>query len=216
MAKQKFIDASGVKVIYTQVAKDINVVDKKVDAMESRVDTLEKGIYDDTAIRKLITANTTAIATLNGAGDGSVEKKVATAIAGVVANAPEDFDTLKEVADWIANDKSGAAKMQADISTLTTDVGGLKTKIGDASVADQLKPYAKTTEVTTALEPYAKTATVQDAINKAHEHANKAVLDGIDAAKITAWDGAVAAIPEAMTEAEITQAITEAKAALAG
>lgn len=112
MAKQKFIDASGVKVIYTQVAKDIDVVDKKV------------------------AANKTAIDTLNGTGDGSVDKKVAAAIAGVVADAPEKFDTLKEVADWIANDTSDAAKMQADIGTLTTDVSGLKTKVGNTSVAD--------------------------------------------------------------------------------
>lgn len=179
MAKQKFIDASGVKVIYTQVAKDIDVVDKKV------------------------AANKTAIDTLNGTGDGSVDKKVATAIAGVVANAPEKFDTLKEVADWIANDKTGAAKMQADIGTLTTDISGLKAKVGETSVADQLKPYAKT-------------ATVQGAIDKAHGHTNKGVLDKIDAAKVAAWDGAVADMPEAMSEAEITQAITAAKAALAG
>lgn len=214
MAKQKFIDAAGVKVIYTQVAKDIDVVDKKVDAMDGRVDALEKGTYDDSELRGLINTNKTAINTLNGTGDGSVDKKVAAAIAKVVADAPEDFDTLKEVADWIANDTTGAAKMQADIGTLTTDVSGLKTKVGDTSVADQLKPYAKTTEVTTALEPYAKTTAVQDAIDKAHKHANKAVLDGIDAVKVAAWDGAVADMPEAMSEAEITQAITEAKAAL--
>lgn len=214
MAKQKFIDAAGVKVIYTQVAKDIDVVDKKVNAMDGRVDALEKGTYDDSELRGLINTNKTAIETLNGTGDGSVDKKVATAIAKVVADAPEDFDTLKEVADWIANDTTGAAKMQADIGTLTTDVSGLKAKVGDASVADQLKPYAKTAEVTAALEPYAKTATVQDAIDKAHAHGNKAVLDGIDADKVAAWDGAAADMPEAMSEAEITQAITEAKTAL--
>lgn len=214
MAKQKFIDAAGVKVIYTQVAKDIDVVDKKVDAMDGRVDALEKGTYDDSELRGLINTNKTAINTLNGTGDGSVDKKVAAAIAKVVADAPEDFDTLKEVADWIANDTTGAAKMQADIGTLTTDVSGLKAKVGDASVADQLKPYAKTAEVTAALEPYAKTADIKGAIGKAHEHANKAVLDGIDADKVAAWDGAVADMPEAMSEAEITQAITEAKTAL--
>ena len=57
---------------------------------------------------------------------------------------------------------------------------------------------------------------MQSAIDKAHEHTNKDVLDKIDAAKVAAWDGAVADMPEAMSEAEITQAITAAKAALAG
>ena len=37
--------------------------------------------------------------------------------------------------------------MQADIGALTTDVSGLKTKVGDTSVAEQLKPYAKTATV---------------------------------------------------------------------
>lgn len=46
----------------------------------------------------------------------------AAAVAQVVADAPADFDTLKEVADWIQNDTTGAAALQ-------TDVAGLKTKV---------------------------------------------------------------------------------------
>lgn len=52
--------------------------------------------------------------------DGSVKKTVADAIARVVAGAPEDFDTLKEIADYIASDKTGAAEMSAAISKLQT------------------------------------------------------------------------------------------------
>nr|DAO96247.1 MAG TPA: hypothetical protein [Bacteriophage sp.] len=52
--------------------------------------------------------------------DGSVKKTVANAIARVVANAPEDLDTLKEIADYIASDKTGAAQMAAAISQLQT------------------------------------------------------------------------------------------------
>lgn len=65
-----------------------------------------------------------AIDTLNSTStvEGSVDKKVADAIAIVVADAPESFDTLKEVADWIANDTTGAAAMQTDIATLKTKV----------------------------------------------------------------------------------------------
>ena len=50
--------------------------------------------------------------------DGSVMKTVADAIARVVANAPEDLDTLKEIADYIASDKTGAAEVAAAISAL--------------------------------------------------------------------------------------------------
>jgi hypothetical protein len=52
--------------------------------------------------------------------DGSVRKTVAEAIARVVAGAPEDLDTLKEIADYIASDKTGAAQMAAAISQLQT------------------------------------------------------------------------------------------------
>lgn len=52
--------------------------------------------------------------------DGSVMKTVADAIARVVAGAPEDLDTLKEIADYIASDKTGAAEMAAAISQLQT------------------------------------------------------------------------------------------------
>lgn len=55
---------------------------------------------------------------IEGDGEGSIKKAAADAVAKVVASAPADFDTLKEVADWIANDTTGAAKMQADIAVL--------------------------------------------------------------------------------------------------
>ena len=41
--------------------------------------------------------------------EDTVDEKIATEIAKVVADAPEDFDTLKEVADYIASDKTRAA-----------------------------------------------------------------------------------------------------------
>lgn len=86
-----------------------------------------------------VAANEGAIEKLNGEGDGSVKKQVADAIAGVVNSAPEDFDTLKEVADWIASDTTGAAKMQADIARLDgvdTVEGSVKKQIKDAVAAE--------------------------------------------------------------------------------
>ena len=61
-----------------------------------------------------------AINTLNGdsATAGSVDKKVADAVAGIIDGAPQTMDTLKEVSDWIENDQTGAAAMIADIAAL--------------------------------------------------------------------------------------------------
>lgn len=77
--------------------------------------------------------------------DGSVRKTVADAIARVVAGAPEDLDTLKEIADYIASDKSGAAEVAAAISSLKTLTAGHTKSIEDLGVSKADK---------TAVEPY--------------------------------------------------------------
>lgn len=55
---------------------------------------------------------------------------VAEEVAKIVAGADTDFDTLKEIADWINNDASGAAKMQIDIGTLKTQLENLADEVG--------------------------------------------------------------------------------------
>ena len=59
-----------------------------------------------------------AIAKLNGDDnvDGSVKKQVKDAINAVVDGAPEAFDTLKEIADWIGSDESGAADIISGVA----------------------------------------------------------------------------------------------------
>lgn len=63
------------------------------------------------------------------AAGGNLEETqalIANEITKVVAGADANFDTLKEVADWIKNDKTGAAKMQTDIRTLKTDLQNIE------------------------------------------------------------------------------------------
>ena len=96
-----------------------------------------------------------AIEVLNGEGDGSVKKiaedAAAEAVAAVVAGAESDFDTLKEVADWIAADKEGSAALQTTVSghtesinTINGDLDALETKVdGDiANLTQHLTDYA--------------------------------------------------------------------------
>lgn len=92
-----------------------NYADGLESAMGERVTTLE-GEMDDVEGR--LDSVEGQITTLNGDGEGSVNKKVADAIAEVVASAPEDLDTLKEIADFIANDQEGAASLTNRISAL--------------------------------------------------------------------------------------------------
>ena len=61
---------------------------------------------------------------------GIAADAAATAVAGVIDDAPESFDTLKEVAAWIANNDHAS-----DVATLMTDVENLKKIDHDAYVA---------------------------------------------------------------------------------
>ena len=65
-----------------------------------------------------------AINILNGEATvaGSVKKQVADAIAGVVASAPANLDTLKEIADYIAGEGGEAASLVNRISAVETAI----------------------------------------------------------------------------------------------
>ncbi len=97
------------------------------DYVDSEIEKVKSGIekYDDTDVKNRISANEKSIEALSGNGEGSVKETVANAIAEVVNGAPEDFDTLKEVADWIKNDTTGAAKMESDIANLNEKVNNI-------------------------------------------------------------------------------------------
>jgi thiamine pyrophosphokinase len=66
------------------------------------------------------------------------EQLAADAVAAVVAGAESDFDTLKEVADWIASDKEGSAALQTTVSghtesinTINGDIDALEAKVDE-------------------------------------------------------------------------------------
>ena len=56
-------------------------------------------------------------------------KLVADAIAAVVAGAESEFDTLKEVADWINSDTTGAAALQIAVDDHTKSIDALEVSV---------------------------------------------------------------------------------------
>ena len=64
---------------------------------------------------------------------------ISTAIATVVDSAPEAFDTLKEIADWIEDDQSGAAAMAAAIKGKVDKVSGKGLSANDYTDAEKSK-----------------------------------------------------------------------------
>lgn len=206
---KKFLDQAGVSTLWTRVAEEVAKVEAKatknaedilahagdINTMKGQIAALEAGTYDDTEVRGLISSNADAIAdnadaiaVLNGdaATAGSVahtaEAVAAAKVAEVVANADADFDTLKEIADWILNDTTGAADMANKITALQTLVGdeAVATQIANAIAAENLDQYALASELNALVDRVA-------ALENAGYQNAEAVAAAIDA-KIAALD----------------------------
>lgn len=106
-----------------------------------------------------------------------VSSTVTTEIAKVVADAPEDLNTLKEMSDWIAGHENDASAMNSAISDNKTAIASLQT-----DKADKSEIPTTVTELTDSSD-YAKTTDL-------HSHTNKTVLDGITSTKVSNWDSA--------------------------
>ena len=59
------------------------------------------------------------------------DNKIISKVAEIVAGAPEDFDTLKEMSDWIASHENSAAEMNSEIQTLQT---GMVSKVNTTDI----------------------------------------------------------------------------------
>lgn len=135
----KTINETTIPGLNTEIAKKANAADVYTKSeigtiaegktlVEMIADAKSEATYDDTAIKALIKGNTDKIAILNGDvnTEGSViaiaNAQAKAEVAAIVGAAPETFDTLEEIANWIANDESGAAAMVASIAANKTAI----------------------------------------------------------------------------------------------
>ena len=165
----KSINETTIPAINTEIGKKANAEDvytkNQTDAIigtptsgktiiQMISDAQAAATYDDTAVKASIKANTDAITVLNGEANqnGSVAHTVATELAKILNdNDDTDIDTLEEIAAWIANDTTGAAKMNKDIAAntgnITTILGQLKTLTEDkntsGSILNSIDTHAK-------------------------------------------------------------------------
>ena len=104
------------------VAADLGALASKDEVAKSDLASALASELDAKALASDLTTVSGKVTTLigNETGDNtkSARQMAAEEVAKVVASAPEDFDTLKEIADWIENDTTGAAKMANDIDAL--------------------------------------------------------------------------------------------------
>ena len=110
-----------------------------------------EGIATDAALadlQELVDAHDDALEVLNGDAEtaGSVANTATTVaaakVAEIVAGADAKFDTLKEIADWILTDTTGAVGMAADIDALEAKLAGVDTTVV-ASIAAAIEEALK-------------------------------------------------------------------------
>lgn len=134
LAKRPMITSSSdieeLKRLIQQLQQEINIVEEDNRQQQELLDSINNLISE---LETEIDSNTTAINILNGSGEGSVTKTVADEIAKIIAEAPESFDTLKEISDWISNHSEDAAAMNSAIQQNASDISTLQNIVGDNS-----------------------------------------------------------------------------------
>lgn len=145
---KKFLDSTGVSTLWGLVTDAIDTEATRAKSAEktnadnltaeiTRAKGAEEAIINSldaeiTRAKEAEKANKDAIDVLNGdeAKEGSVKKQVADAVAKIIAEAPESFDTLKEISDWISSHSSDASEMNSKITQNTNNISALTTLIG--------------------------------------------------------------------------------------
>lgn len=162
-----------------------------VEGLQTAVEGLESDVE---SLTSSVESNTAAIETLNGTGEGSVSKQVADAVAQIVSDAPEAYDTLKEISDWISSHAGSAAEMNSAIQSLQTAMGDKVDKVE----GKQLSTEDYTTTEKTKLSGIAEGAQVNaiDAVSSEfviNPDGKTLSVQAIDMDKITGLSDALAA-----------------------
>lgn len=203
-------DAAAAKSAADAAQADVDVLEGKVGTVPADktvvqmiADAQTAATYDDTALKGRVAANETAIATLNGTGEGSVSKQVADAVAQIVADAPEAYDTLKEISDWISSHASDASAMNSQINTNKTDIANLTALVGtlpETATSDTVVGYIDEAIAALKIGDYAKATDLAAAVARI----------GTAEGKITTLEGQVATINgDASTDGSIAKAAAD-------
>lgn len=193
------------------------------------------------AIEERVAANEDAIEVLNGTADvaGSVDAKVAAAVAALMENPDETLNSIKELVKWTQDHAADALEMSNNVTANANAITALQGLVGEDAVADQIADaiaealnldgaakYALAADLTAAIERIAAVeADYLKAVDKtelANAIALKADATALADVKATADAAAVKADVDAAFEAvddavalKAAQADLEAEATLA-
>lgn len=142
--------------------------------------------------QKQINANKAALAVLNG--NSTIPGSVAYQIAKMVINADENasIDKLEEIAAWIVNDTTGAAKMNSDIKANADAIDALELLVGNTAVATQIADAINNALIVDGVNKYVLAADLVN-LSTTVSNINSRVEDlelAVSAEKIAQWDAA--------------------------
>lgn len=188
-----------------QIAQIVAGADESFDTLKEIAEWITTHKTDAATMNAQINTNKDDIASLKTLVGSTA---VATQIANAIDTALKDGGTDKYA-------------LAADLTSLSNEVSGIKSKLGETSVAEQIEAALKVdgaekyalashtheiANVTGLQEILNKKASsddveaLQSTVNglnaKAHEHANKTVLDAINEEKVAAWDAGQANVIE--------------------
>lgn len=136
---KRYLDLDGLKVYDRKIREIINKIDEKVgDVSSVTTDTIknlaqalsyeiERAKTADEGFEAKIGADESAGSILGrlhaleagetGMTEADVNQLINVALTALIDGAPDTFDTLKEIADWIAKDEEGTAQLIADVAS---------------------------------------------------------------------------------------------------
>ena len=106
----------------------------------------------------------------------------AAAVAAIVAGADSDFDTLKEVADWILSDTTGAAGLQTTVSNHTESINTINGELDALEIKvdeDIANLTTHMTEAATALGEVDGRLDALEAFKDSHETITEEEINGL-------------------------------------
>lgn len=206
-------DDTAVRGLISDNASDIDALETRMGTAESDIDTVEG-----------------KVSTLIGSDENKSVRTIANeelAAQLIPAAADESLDTLQEIAAWIQSHPGDASAMNAAITALqskltlgTHEVEGeqveyanVRAYVENAISALNIGNYALASDLTALA---ARVTANETAIAGIHEFANESVLDGITAAKVSAWDSALQAADIATGSANGTISVDGSDVAVKG
>lgn len=202
-------EVTGMKKDISDNATAIDGVAGRVGTLEGKMTTVEGAVATkaeqsalDKAIEDLERADSSldtrlkAVEAKFGEGEGNVESQIATAKQEAIDAAAQDATTKANAA------KDAAIAKANELNTaMNTRVEALEAIDHDHANKELIDTYTQTE------------ANLADAVAKKHAHSNLAVLDGITAEKVTAWDKITGKAEQTALQDEIDRA-TAAEQAL--